>query len=174
MLHDRPMSFLWLGVMLERVSQTARILDMHHHITELEPGEHDIVQTALWLSLLRTCSGAEAFMKKHGGRISAHAVVSFLVLEPGFPRSLAYCLRSSQRIVSEIWPADTQPARASQRRLEALVERLAHQSVRTDASIHDLLTHVVDETSEVCSAIGGEIQGLPISEPEPEPSLAVQ
>ncbi len=32
MLHDEPMDFLWLGVMLERIGQTARTLDMHHHI----------------------------------------------------------------------------------------------------------------------------------------------
>ena len=56
MLHDEPMSFLWLGVMIERAGQTARILDMHHHTMEREAA-HDIVQMALWMSLLRACSG---------------------------------------------------------------------------------------------------------------------
>ena len=31
MLHDEPLDFIWLGVLLERVSQTARMLDVHHH-----------------------------------------------------------------------------------------------------------------------------------------------
>jgi uncharacterized alpha-E superfamily protein len=31
MLHDTPLDFIWLGVMLERVGQTARVLDVHHH-----------------------------------------------------------------------------------------------------------------------------------------------
>lgn len=161
MLHDRPMSFLWLGVMLERVGQTARILDMHHHIMEREPVEHDIVQTALWLSLLRACSGFEAFMKKQAGRISAKAVVAFLLAEPAFPRSLAYCLRSAYKILGEIWsrPADG-TSRPSMRRIDALVERLGTHALNTDAGIHQLLTTVVDETSLVCSEIAGEIQGL--------------
>lgn len=160
MLHDRPMSFLWLGVMLERVGQIARILDMHHHILERESVEHDIVQTALWLSLLRACSGAEGFMKKQAGRISAQAVVSFLLLEPGFPRSLTYCLRSAQKILGDIWPESPRNARPSTRRLEALVARLASQSLRTDAGVHELLTEVVDETSAICGEIGGEIEGI--------------
>jgi hypothetical protein len=46
------------------------------------------------------------------------------------------------------------------RRIEALIERLGSHHVTTDAGIHELLTKVVDETSIVCSEIGGEIQGL--------------
>ncbi len=70
MLHDEPIDFLWLGVMLERVGQTARMLDVHHHAFELErerQDAHEIVETALWLSLLRACSGFEAFMKRASG-----------------------------------------------------------------------------------------------------------
>jgi len=89
MLHDTPMDFLWLGVLLERLGQTARILDMHHHMMGgTEEGsehqdEHQIVQTALWLSLLRACSGFDAFMRQHQGRVSRAGVVSFqYVAEP--------------------------------------------------------------------------------------------
>src|SRR6185369_10997400 len=31
MLHDTPLDFIWLGVLLERVGQTARTLDVQHH-----------------------------------------------------------------------------------------------------------------------------------------------
>ena len=31
MLHDTVLDFMWLGVLLERVGQTARLLDVHHH-----------------------------------------------------------------------------------------------------------------------------------------------
>ena len=30
MLHDASLDFIWLGLMLERIGQTARILDVHH------------------------------------------------------------------------------------------------------------------------------------------------
>jgi len=62
MLHDTPLDFIWLGVMLERTGQTARVLDVHHHVLSPAASRHQVVETALWLSLLRTCSGFEPFM----------------------------------------------------------------------------------------------------------------
>jgi uncharacterized alpha-E superfamily protein len=160
MLHDEPMRFLWLGAMLERVGQTARILDMHHHTMELEDA-HDVVQVALWLSLLRACSGYDAFMKKNHGRVTAQAVASFLLFEPMFPRSLRYCLRSSRSILHEIWP-EAAPERDAPAHTDALCAWLDDRaSQRLPRSIHALLTHVVDETSAICNEVATEIQGPP-------------
>ena len=174
MLHDTPMSFLWLGAMLERAGQTARILDMHHH-TMIEEGAREdlreegatpggIVEVALWLSLLKACSGQEAFLKRHQGRVSARAVVSFLLFERQFPRSLRYTLASSRKLLGDIWPpqAETGPARDSYARLAALEAWLDRRAMAfAPEEIHQLLTHVVDETAVVCAAIGKEIQGPP-------------
>jgi len=166
MLHDTPMSLLWSGVMLERVGQTARTLDMHPHTMELESA-HQIVEMALWLSLLRASSGYEAFVKKYQGRISAQAVASFLVFDRSFPRSLRYCLSSARKILTDIWPGAEEPGpgHLPYARIDALTKWLDKRSVTTTpASIHDLLTHVVDETAEICSAIGREILGPPAPE----------
>ncbi len=96
MLHDDAMDFLWLGVLLERIGQTARTLDMHHHIVAAAEGQSQpLLQTALWLSLLRACSGFEAFMRRQQGRVSREGAVAFLLYEARFPRSLRYCLRSA-------------------------------------------------------------------------------
>ena len=69
--------------MLERVGQTARLLDVHHHaFTDLEH-TNEVVETALWLSLLRACSGFEPFMKRASGRDQLGArVARFLISEP--------------------------------------------------------------------------------------------
>jgi uncharacterized alpha-E superfamily protein len=163
MLHDTPMSFLWLGTMLERVGQTARILDMHHHTMNLESA-HQIVEVALWLSLLRACSGYEAFAKKSQGRASARAVTSFLVFERQFPRSLRYCLRAAKRILADIWPeaAAGGIGGRSYARIATLADWLdGMEPSFTPASLHAVLTHVVDETSATCSSIGEEMLGPP-------------
>jgi uncharacterized alpha-E superfamily protein len=195
------MRFLWLGAMLERVGQTARILDMHHHTMEREAAvfgsraespasafgarsdppasTHDIVQTALWMSLLRACSGSEAFMKKNQGRVTAHNLVEFLLLSRAFPRSLSYCLRSSLAILRQIWP-DAEPRasvvgspaepRASTHRLEGLIEWLQREAEGEAfelAGIHRLLTHVVDETAAICGAVSEEILGPKPATKEP-------
>jgi uncharacterized alpha-E superfamily protein len=97
MLHDAPMYFAWLGVLLERTGQTARILDVHHHaFTNVERfGASDTdraIAVGHWLSLLRACCGFEPFMKIHRGPMTGEAVASFLVFESRFPRAVRYCV----------------------------------------------------------------------------------
>ncbi len=164
MLHDDPMRFLWLGVMLERVGQIARILDMHHHTLSSE-SPHEEIELSLWLALLRACSGFEGFMKRNQGRVSRSAVVSFLVFEQQFPRSLRYCLRSALGVTRQIWPEAQASAVASRAigALSSLCTWLDAQEKATKLpalpSIHDLLTKIVDQTSEVCAFLQKDMLG---------------
>ncbi|HEY6877935.1 MAG TPA: alpha-E domain-containing protein [Polyangiales bacterium] len=156
MLHGEPMRFLWMGVMLERTAQTARILDMHHH-TMMRESAHEIVRMALWMSLLRACSGHETFMKRHQGRVSAQSMVEFVLFEPTFPRSIQYTLKAAAEQLSRIW---TEPSHTSRARLSSLSAWLEQQKKEFDiGQIHPVLTYVVDETAAICSRISEEIQG---------------
>ncbi|MET0343061.1 MAG: alpha-E domain-containing protein [Polyangiales bacterium] len=157
MLHGEPMRFLWMGVMLERAGQTARILDMHHH-TMMRESAHDIVRMALWMSLLRACSGAEGFMKKHQGRVTAQSMVEFVLFESTFPRSIRYCLKAASDQLGRIW---TEPTHTSRRRLSSLLAWLESQQKEGVelGQIHPLLTYVVDESAAICSRLSEEIQG---------------
>ena len=161
MLHDTPLDFIWLGMLLERTGQTARLLDVHHHaLTRLST--HQVVETALWLSLLRACSGYEPFMKRYQGRVADGAVAAFLILERRFPRSIRYCVRSAyDRLCAIRPPADGHlPGGRSLEALHALdawVDGLTPEDL--GGRIHHLLTHVVDEVSSVCDKIGTELLG---------------
>ena len=161
MLHDTPLDFIWLGMLLERTGQTARLLDVHHHaLTRLST--HQVVETALWLSLLRACSGFEPFMKRYQGRVADGTVAAFLILERRFPRSIRYCVRSAYDRLCAIRPPDDRhlPGGRSLEALSALdawVDALTLEDV--SGRIHDLLTHVVDEVSSVCDKIGSELLG---------------
>lgn len=163
MLHDAPMDILWLGVLLERIGQSARILDMHHHMLEGTRGPnqtHQILETAIWLSLLRACSGSEAFMRQHQGRVSRAAVVSFLIFEDRFPRSLRYCIRSALGLMHRLWPdGESAVGAPALERMKALDAWLGQQSRALPPSIHDLLTHVVDEVSTACGEVQNGLSG---------------
>jgi uncharacterized alpha-E superfamily protein len=174
MLHEEPMSFLWLGAMLERAGQTARTLDMDHHTMQRESA-HDIVQAALWFSLLRACSGVEAFMKKNQGRVSAENMVSFLLFEPAFPRSIFYCLQSAQGLLRRIYPESAAAPAAGEalQRIQRLLQWLEAQARALDlAVIHELLTHVVDETAAICTTVCQAIEGPPRTAPRPRAEAA--
>lgn len=170
MLHDEPLDFVWLGVLLERISQTARILDVHHHaFTTLARGTTagaDVVETGLWLSLLRALSGSEAYLKRAAGRVSSEGVARFLMTEPAFPRSIAYCVHSAYDRLCAIRPPDHTdlPGGVSLARLAALDAWVsAHLATAPIATpdIHGLLTHVVDEVHEICGSLGRELLGAP-------------
>jgi uncharacterized alpha-E superfamily protein len=163
MLHDEPLDFMWLGVLLERLSQTARMLDVHHHAFTTLPRRHELVETALWLSLLRALSGSEGFLRRAAGRISSEGVARFLVSEDAFPRSIAYCVHSAYDRLCDIRPPDRHelPGGQSLERLRILDTWVAARQKEplAGAAVHDLLTHVVDEVHEICGTLGKELLG---------------
>jgi uncharacterized alpha-E superfamily protein len=178
MLHDEPMDFLWLGVLLERIGQTARILDMHHHIQHgAAEGQQPLLQTALWLSLLRACSGFEAFMRREQGRVSREAAVSFLIYEARFPRSLRYCVRSALALARRLDASGGKGAvTAARERLDALDRWLDGQEPKAiPLTVHALLTHVVDEASTACQELQAGVEGATsVTAPAPAPKEAAQ
>lgn len=163
MLHDEALHFVWLGVLLERVNQTARILDVHHWAFTNLPRRHEVVETALWLSLLRALSGGEAYLKRAAGRVSSEGVARFLVSERAFPRSIAYCVRSAYDRLCDIRPPDQHalPGGTTLERLRVLDAWVGARQNEplSGASVHDLLTHVVDEVHEICGSLGKELLG---------------
>ncbi len=163
MLHDEPLDFLWLGVLLERVSQTARMLDVHHHAFTNLPGRNEIIEIAVWLTLLGALSGSEAYMKRSAGRIASEAVARFLISETQFPRSIAYCVHSAYDRLAQIRPPEAHdlPGGVSLERLRVLDTWVAARikDPLVGASVHELLTHVVDEVHAICGTLGKELLG---------------
>jgi len=180
MLHDAPLDLIWLGLLLERIGQTARILDVHHHalITAQAAGlqaqgqraaqgqgqgvlaplaeAHPVVEVAVWLSLLRACYGFEPFMKSHRGAVTGEAVASFLIFESRFPRAIRHCVRRAREGVAQVRPpGNGPPPLLALARLKALEDRLDAQARTTldEAEVHELLTAVVDETQAACDEV---------------------
>jgi uncharacterized alpha-E superfamily protein len=162
MLRDTPLDFIILGSMLERAIQTARILDVQHHALQLSK-PHVVIDTALWLALLRACAGYEPFMRRHRGRVSGAAVAGFLIQDPRFPRSIGFALESSLARLAAIRPPDAHelPGERSQSRLSALHAWLVARTPEdlSGNGMHEMLTHVIDEVHGICSEIGVELLG---------------
>lgn len=165
MLHDAPMYFAWLGVLLERTGQTARILDVHHHaFTSAERHAASDTDRAIavghWLSLLRACYGFEPFMKLHRGTVTGEAVASFLVFEARFPRAIRYCVLRARETMLGTRPPEVPPLRAI-----ALLDRLdadlvgAKRGPLDAARLHALLTDVVDTTHAISASVSEELFG---------------
>jgi uncharacterized alpha-E superfamily protein len=162
MLHELPLNFVWLGMLLERAGQTARVVDVQHHALMIRERENQIVETALWLSLLRACSAFEPFTKRNRGRITGDAVAYFLIFEPLFPKSIAYSVHEAWCRFAVIRPPEdtSLPGALTQERLRVLDRRIAdHAAVGVAGDVHGMLTHVVDEIAEICTSLGAELFG---------------
>jgi uncharacterized alpha-E superfamily protein len=162
MLHELPLNFIWLGMLLERGSQTARVLDVHHHAVSMRERSNQVIETALWMSLLRACSAYEPFTKRNRGRVTGEAVAAFLTFEPAFPKSIAYCVAEARARFAVIRPPDevALPGGPSQARLHALDRWVGeHAADGAGGDIHELLTHVVDEIAVICTGLSHELFG---------------
>ena len=92
MLRNEIYAFARLGTFIERADKTARILDVKYYLllpslahvgTPLDVGQ--------WETVLRSLSADRAFRWLHSGRMNARTIADFLILDPRFPRSLAFC-----------------------------------------------------------------------------------
>jgi uncharacterized alpha-E superfamily protein len=167
MLHDAPLDFIWLGLLLERTGQTARILDVHHLAltsSRAAAPTPETVQVAVWLSLLRACYGFEGFMKSHRGAVTGNAVAAFLIFEGRFPRAIRHCVRRAREGLLLVRPPESGlPALQALFRLEALEQRLDAQAATPldEASVHALLTVVVDEVAAACEEVAVGLLAMP-------------
>lgn len=167
MLHDTALDFIWLGVMLERTNQTARLLDVHHHA--FGAAAHRVVETAMWVTLLRACSGYEPFMRSHAGRVTPQAVARFLVTDARFPRSITYSLHAAYERFGYIRPPEDSELPGGESlallaRLDAWVASLPDELL----DLHAVLTQIVDETARIAATIGRELLGYA---PEAPPTM---
>lgn len=161
--HDTSLDFILLGSSLERASQTARVLDVHHHANQFLSGEA-IDDGTVWISFLRALGGYETFMKRSPGQVRGETVTAFLVLETKFPRSIAHGLSAAFDRFRAIRPPGSPPERPganSYAKLQTLRDWVCAQnrSSITETGVHEVLTRVVDEVHEICVEIGRELLG---------------
>lgn len=100
MNHDTAFAFIQLGRKIERADMTSRIVDVgsvsmlpafSQTVKEkqfLEPYENIV-----WMNVLLSVSGYQAYRQRTQSQVKGEAVVKFLLQDPAFPRSLGYCLQ---------------------------------------------------------------------------------
>jgi uncharacterized alpha-E superfamily protein len=91
------------GKFTERADSTSRILDLKYHILlpsgEQVGGNVDISQ---WMSVLRSCSGMEAYLKIRKGDVTPWGVAEFLICHGEFPRSIRFSIDRLDEVLHDI------------------------------------------------------------------------
>jgi len=103
MSHGEGYSFLRLGRNLERADMTTRILDVAGELLmDNESAELVEYETILWVNVLRSLSGYQAYRQSVRSRIAPVRVVHFLMNDVHFPRALAHCLSEVGAATAEL------------------------------------------------------------------------
>jgi uncharacterized alpha-E superfamily protein len=101
MTHGDPYEFIRLGLHLERATKTVRIVSSHYP-RAMWHAHDDPGRAQALISLLKSCSAFEAYIKRHGTLFEPVAVAEELVRSPDFPRSVLYCLATCRTAVGRI------------------------------------------------------------------------
>ncbi|MGI8549994.1 MAG: alpha-E domain-containing protein [Dehalococcoidia bacterium] len=157
MPQDEGWHFLQVGKYLERAGMTARILDARAGDLDLSDEHTEPEEVHRWLSLLRSVSAYEAYMRMRPGGVQPASVAEFLLLSQSFPRSVAFGIGRVHEEIEAIdrglglhgqgGPAATAGALASRLRYTTFQE---HRS--------DGLRPFLRQVTEQCGAIGAEVR----------------
>jgi uncharacterized alpha-E superfamily protein len=156
--HGEAFDFMRIGTVLERINQTARVMDVKYHWIVGKPhangrnGKESPQEAAQWVALLRLCCAMEAFFKQERALATGPDVADFLLLDPLFPRSVLHCYLDLEKYLPRL-DAVTGRSTPSQSRVLAhgMLERLKAMDLTTALkhSLHDELTEVIENTAEL-------------------------
>lgn len=91
--------FLALGRQIERVTMTTRLLTVYFRQSVLvDPAVafHD------WVVMLKAAAALEAFRRADTVSVDPEGAVAYLLTDDDFPRSVLFCLREAEEMVSEL------------------------------------------------------------------------
>ncbi len=156
MLRDDIYHFARAGTFLERADNTARILDVKYHL--LLPSLAHVgssLDAGQWESILRSLSARRAHREViHSGRPDANGIAELLILDPRFPRSLAFCYASLSTNLATLADLHGQDCRNNE------LMRQAHDTLTAtsiedifDRGLHEFLVDFIDGNQAIADAI---------------------
>lgn len=148
--------FRQLGLYLERADKTSRIVDVKYHILLPAP---NLVGSPLdflhWTALLKSVTAFNTYRRLYG-TIEPSKVVSMLLLNKYFPRSVFYCLVEAENCLHKISGRPSNgKLNSAEREIGALRSKLEFADV--NEIISSGLHEYIDELQEKINSISNKI-----------------
>lgn len=101
MSRNSAYDFLLVGKHLERADMTSRILEMTSMLVADSQTENSKqYQSLLWATLLRSLSAQQMYIQANSSSIKAESVLTFLITDQCFPRSLCFSVTALGKYLS--------------------------------------------------------------------------
>lgn len=95
MSRNSAYDFLLVGKHLERADMTSRILEMTSMlVADSQSDSNKQYESLLWATLLRALSAQQMYIQENSSSIKADKVLTFLITDQRFPRSLCFSINA--------------------------------------------------------------------------------
>ena len=162
MIHAEGWHYIQIGRSLERAAATATMIEMHFDGAQDHGKDRDIGSYISWTSLLRSCSGFEAYCQRYTADVKPERVVEFLLLSPDFPRSVRFAIdtveASLRAIARGLGRSSTSPVDRLAGRLRASLDYS-----QIDEIMADSLQGYVQGIRKQCDLVHGALYQTYIS-----------
>ncbi|GAC1338215.1 MAG: alpha-E domain-containing protein [Acetobacteraceae bacterium] len=154
---DQGWHFYMLGRLVERADQMTRLLDIKYHLlVRGSEEERRRVELTQWNAVLRAAAGYHAFRRVAQAGFAPWDVVSFLLSDTSFARSVALCVRDLE------WHLHQLRSRYGLRDAAAVLERVDELRLALGQGsgflqpngLHEFLDHLQRDLSCVADEIG--------------------
>lgn len=164
--------FIKAGCYLERADKTGRILDTQHHLLGPSLITNGSAQDMLqWISILRACTGFEAYHRVYVGNVLPRHVIAFLVLSREFPRSMLFCFNQLQLAVHAISGClITHYSNEAERACGKLISQVVYSSIDdiVNQGLHPFLAGMQDGINKIAIELSRHYMFFPIVDPTEE------
>ena len=171
---DQGWNFYMLGRLIERADQTTRLLDIKYHLLQL-PGaeERRVTELTQWSGVLRAAAGYHAFRRVAPAGFEPADVVTFLLSDRSFPRSVTLCVSQVE------WHLMQLRSRYNLRGTHTGLERIEEVRAALSANpVQDLISHglhdFLDALQRDLILLAGEIGYAFFRDWRPEPQARQQ
>ncbi len=151
MSHDHAWNFMLLGRYQERADMTTRILDVRS--ADLLPKDvEDLIpyDQLQWMSVLKSLTAYQMYRRHVRLRVRGPDVLRFLLRDPAFPRSVAFCLQQLEDCLAEL--PDHEDTLRVVARLTRMIDQMdAHELVEGE------LTEFLDRIQSELVQIGDSV-----------------
>ena len=179
---DEGYQFFRLGLLIERADQTSRLLDVKFAQSAAEARSPDPSEEfVFWSTILRTAAAYQVFRRLEQTDVIPERVARFLILDPGHPRSIAFCVRGvSQALNTLRGTFQIQKASGCLEACDMLADGLQAFSRDRDllARLHDfndwVQLRLVSVTDEIAKAFFPVPAPAPAAQPVPALDTSVE
>ena len=151
MSHDLAYQFIKLGRNLERADMTTRILDINSAVRLPQDGVlHDMLMERIWMGTLDSLSAYQSYRRLVNMHVRRSDVVTFLLGDVRFPRSVAHCLNEMSSCF-KLMPQSQQLQMAA----SELAHRIAqsHTARLDTTALHEYLDLLQGELGKINDAL---------------------